>query len=192
MGESSYILKRDTSDHASKRTIKILIARFAEEGDARQKAREALDDIGEPAVPLLVEALSSLNPQVRWESAKTLGKIGSPMAIPALIARLEDKDFDVRWLSTEALIDIGPDCLVPLLRRIIEKPDDIWIQQCAHHILSHMAGNDVTIEHHRVAHPRIAGSRFQKLLMPVVTALEGAEPEITVPVVAKKTLDYLT
>jgi HEAT repeat protein len=64
------------------------------------------------AVPPLVDLLDHKEANVRWNAARTLGKIGpgAKTAVPALVVRLrEDSDPAVREHAAEALGDIGPD-----------------------------------------------------------------------------------
>lgn len=60
-----------------------LVARVADsDGSTRQRARETLVAIGEPALPVLLELLASPQVRVRWEAAKALTEIPDPVAIP--------------------------------------------------------------------------------------------------------------
>ncbi len=63
------------------------------------------------AVPLLTTALSSERPEIRRESAQTLGQLESraATAVPALERLLNDHDRIVRRASLIALAEIGPD-----------------------------------------------------------------------------------
>jgi HEAT repeat protein len=55
-------------------TINELIATLGDHnGLVRQRARYSLVAIGKPAVPALIETLTSPNSHLRWEAAKTLG-----------------------------------------------------------------------------------------------------------------------
>lgn len=78
------------------------------------------------AVPKLIEILQAEQNDmgVRWNAARTLGKIGpaAKSAIPTLIAVLKDSEVLLREHAAEALGDIGPDSaeavphLIPLLK----------------------------------------------------------------------------
>lgn len=189
-GGKRYKVPRDKVDLA---TIKSLIADFAsKEGKVREKARQSLAGFGAAAFPLVVDALSHPNPQMRWEAAKTLGEIRNPAAVPALVGALEDEEFDVRWLAAEALISIGDESVVePLLKVLIGRGDNIWVQEGAHHVLTHLVGKDQDIEHHEFNHPKVQWVRFKEIkeiLVPVVRALEGTEPSMEVPIAAKVAL----
>lgn len=93
------------SDPSDPDTINELIATLGDhDGMVRQRARNSLGVIGQPAVPALIEALTDPNGHRRWEATKTLGAIGDPAAAPALVRALEDRDFGVRWLAAEGLI----------------------------------------------------------------------------------------
>jgi HEAT repeat protein len=139
-----------------------------------QKARRRLVVIGHRAVPSLVKALGSKKYWVRWEAAKALSQIGDPTATDALIKALEDKQFDIRWLAAEGLISIGQKAVAPLLEALIENSKSIWLQQGAHHILHDMNRGDL-----------------DKVLRPVMNALEDVEPYVEVPVSARRALDML-
>jgi HEAT repeat protein len=60
------------------------------------------------ATPGLVKLLSNEDPEVRWNAAKTLGKIHAVDAIDPLIGALKDPADSVREHAAEALGDMGP------------------------------------------------------------------------------------
>lgn len=90
-------------------------------GDTRGMIRlgfaEALGQVGRPAVPFLLDALSHHpNVVVRRASAKTLTLIGDPEAIPTLIhSLLEDEDTVVKGSCVGALARTGEAAVPPLL-----------------------------------------------------------------------------
>jgi HEAT repeat protein len=142
---------------------------------ARDRARQHLVEIGAPAVEALVKTLTSANEMTRWEAAKALGQIRHPAAVPALIKTLEDPAFSVRWLAAHALIEIGLPSAAPLMHALLaEDWDNIWLRQGAHHVLRSMVGGSL-------------GS----ILAPLVAALEGPEPAVTVPLAAHRALQGL-
>jgi len=144
-------------------------------GIARQHARQALVEIGQPAVPALIAALASPQEQVRWEAAKTLSEIAAPESAPGLVLALEDRDFSVRWLAAEGLVAIGHGSIQPLLEVLVERGDHQWLREGAHHVLKVLSK--------RGSYEAIA---------PVLAALEGLEPELVVPPAAKAALKTLT
>jgi hypothetical protein len=75
-----------------------------------QTAADALGRIGAPAVPELVRALHSADPQLRERAAAVLGRIGpdAAPAVPELIRLLEDPDREVRQTAARTLGQIGP------------------------------------------------------------------------------------
>lgn len=79
------------------------------------------------AVPLLTSALEFKNPDIRRESARTLGRIGALAkdAVPALQQRLNDTVGPVRRESLIALAEIGSstDTLVADIMRVINEGD---------------------------------------------------------------------
>jgi hypothetical protein len=176
----------------NKATIDELVAKLAgKSGRARENVRQRLVAIGKPAVPALIEALKQRDKLIRWEAAKTLGEIRDPKAAPALVKGLRDRVFEIRWLAAEGLIAIGHEALVPLLNELIKYPEYPWLQQGAHHVLSHFAASDIYIPHHEFAHPK-QNTSLKELLQPLVSALEGVEPSLEVPRAASEVLDELT
>jgi len=73
--------------------------------DHRVETSMALDRIGAPAIPVLIEALDDPNAGVRSGAALSLyimGPKASP-AVQALTAALQDEDCEVRWWAGSAL-----------------------------------------------------------------------------------------
>lgn len=93
-------------------------------GMMRLRFAETLGEIGEPATPFLLEALSNCpNPVVRRAAAKTLTLIADPTAIPTLLeAFLTDEDTVVKGSSAGALARIGKPA-VPILLDILGSPE---------------------------------------------------------------------
>lgn len=141
------------------------------DGLARQRAREALVDIGQPAEPALRIALTNPHGQVRWEAAKALSEIAVPESAPSLVAALEDREFSVRWIAAEGLVAIGRRAIEPLLEALVSRGDRQWLREGAHHVLKASAKR---------------GS--YEAITPVLAALEGLEPELVVPPAAKAAL----
>ena len=141
------------------------------DGLARQRAREALVDVGQAAVPALRTALASPREQVRWEAAKALSEIAAPESAPDLVMTLEDREFGVRWIAAEGLVAIGHRSIEPLLAALVERGDRQWLRDGAHHVLKALSK--------RGSYEAIA---------PVLVALEGMEPELVVPPAAKVAL----
>lgn len=155
--------------------IASLVAALADgSGAVRLKARAALVEIGNPAVPALIATLRSHDAQVRWEAAKALHDLADPSAAAALVAALEDKSFDVRWLAAEGLALIGRKALEPLFSALADHGDAVWLREGAHHML------------------KIAAHRgLAETVGPVLAALEGVEPELVTPPVAQAALKTL-
>ena len=157
-------------------TIKKLIARFNDKvGMKRQEARLALIKAGNPAVPLLIEALSSSDEHVRWEAAKTLVSIKDPRAAPALVNALMDKSSQVRWLAAEALIALRRSALVPLFKELELHADSVNLMQGAHHILYDLKKTGI-----------LDDSSLQ-----VLTDLSALDNQMLVPLSARKALDSI-
>lgn len=154
--------------HDCARAVRPLLSKLGNRRAAdRQRAREDLVAIGEPAVPGLIGMLSSPARMERWEAAKALAEIAEPTSAAALVRSLEDDDGDVRWIAAEGLIALGRHALVPLLEALITRTGSPWILTGAHHILIEL--------------------RKQKGLRevePVLEALAGPAREVAAPVAA--------
>jgi HEAT repeat protein len=165
----------DPGPAADPATIGKLVAALADDDRVtRQRARESLVEIGEPAVPPLTEALAESSERVRWEAANALSEIGDPTAATALVKALEDNSFGVRWLAAEGLISLGRDGLGPLLKALVEHSDSAWLREGAHHVLRILAEEGL--------HDHVAS---------VLKALEDIEPAIEAIQPAKAALDDL-
>ncbi|MCU0876297.1 MAG: HEAT repeat domain-containing protein [Pirellulaceae bacterium] len=91
----------------------------------QQAAADALGRIGPPAVPPLVAALESSDPQARLRAAEVLARMGSDAkaAVPALTRLLDDPDEQIRKAATRALGRIGPaaeEAVPALVRALLE------------------------------------------------------------------------
>jgi HEAT repeat protein len=144
-------------------------------GSERLKARLALIREGSVAVPALIQVLSIGNLHARWEAAKALAIIKDPSAANALVQSLQDEDHDVRWAAMKALIALQRDGLEPLLQALMKDFESIWLREGAHHILN------VLKKQQQLRQPSLS----------VVQALEGIEPEATVPKAAEKAWESL-
>jgi HEAT repeat protein len=145
------------------------------DGIVRIKARRQLVAYKAQSVPYLIKSLSDGNDWVRWEAAKALGQIGDPSSIQALIKALLDERIDIRWLAAEGLIRIGRKAIVPLLEELVSNSDSSRLREGIHHVLHD-------------THLRNLG----KISKPVLIALEGPEPALEVPIIARSVLESLT
>lgn len=118
-------LNSDTFDFNDRQLLKQMVESL---GDTRGMIRlgfaEALGEVGKPAVPFLVEALSHhANVVVRRAAAKTLTLIADPVAVSPLIdALLTDEDTVVKSSAVGALASIG-EAAVPALLEILNSPE---------------------------------------------------------------------
>jgi bilin biosynthesis protein len=104
-----------------KKTLKQMVESLGDRrGMIRFSFAEALSDIGKPATPFLIAALSQhINVAVRRASAKTLTLIADPKAVPTLVnSLLHDRDTVVKGSVVGALARTG-ETSVPALLQII-------------------------------------------------------------------------
>ncbi len=73
----------------------------------KDDATRALVDLGQPAVPKLIEALSHRDDFVQKQSILALGEIQDAQAVDPLIALLQDQDWMVRLTAASSLEKIG-------------------------------------------------------------------------------------
>lgn len=97
------------------------------DGVAACRALSVLKGAASPAITVLMEALASEDSEMRFNAARTLGKIGEPAkeAVPRLLTTLEsEKHPKVREHLAEALGDIGPSASagVPALLGLLKDP----------------------------------------------------------------------
>ncbi len=119
----------DTFDASDQKLLQQLVEGLGDpRGLIRLRFAETLGEIGEPATPLLREALAG-HPDVvvRRAAAKTLTIIGDSSAVPTLLhSFLNDRDTVVRSSSAGALARTG-EAAVPALLDILaskEQPED--------------------------------------------------------------------
>ena len=107
-----------------------MVESFADSrGMVRLTIAEMLGEIGQPALPILLDALENhSNPVVRRASGKTITLIADPVSIPTLVrALLHDEDTVVKGSAAGALARMGEKA-VPVLLDIIassEHPQSI-------------------------------------------------------------------
>lgn len=163
-------------DTTNSTEISALIANLNDhDGLIRQKARNELIKIGEPAVDTLIETLNSRQGYAHWEATKALSQIGSPKAARALVKALEDDQFSVRWLAAEGLAAMGQAGLEPVLEALEYNATSARLREGAHHIL-----------HDLLSHSKVLAPSVKSTIRPILTALNEVEPAITVPRAAQK------
>jgi HEAT repeat protein len=138
---------------------------------ACEAARVALIGVGAPAVVALTALLHDTDEHKRWEAARVLSKIGNPAAAHELVRSLLDNNSGIRWLAAQGLIAAGRPGLPALLEALIQHSESVWLREGAHHILRALVSR-------APADP----------IAPVLAALEGVEPDLTVPIAAHKAL----
>jgi HEAT repeat protein len=86
----------------------------------KEDATKALVELGEPAVPRLVQALKDKEEGTRQQAVLALGQIKDSSAVDPLIEMLADKDWFTRLTAAAALEAIGDsrgrDAIKPLLK----------------------------------------------------------------------------
>ena len=150
----------DTDVDSNRNNINQLIETLkSKDGIARQRARNSLAIIGEPALDALIKAFEIKEEPVHWEIAKALSQIGTSKAAQVLVDALEEHDFSIRWIAAEGLIHIGSAGLIPLLEALRKKAGSVWMREGCHHVI------------HDLVNRKLVGESTRKSLMPVLDAL---------------------
>jgi HEAT repeat protein len=89
--------------------------------DVRKSAAQALNRIGEPAIPLLIRALGNISKDVRASAVWALSKMGDIVINPLLEALSSDVK-DVRASAVWALSKVGVTAMPGLLEKMVD-PD---------------------------------------------------------------------
>jgi HEAT repeat protein len=145
------------------------------DGLNHQKTRKKLIQIGKPAVPYLIPALSSPSEHLRWEATLILGEIGDPDAAEALVTELQDESANVRWTAMESLITLDRAAILPLLFALRKDFGSVRLREGAHHVF------------------HILKDRGHLLppIIKVFKALESIEPDMKVPWAVEHALEEL-
>ena len=87
----------------------------------------ALQNMGAPAVPYLIDALNAESSEIRLNAAYALGEIGAPLdtILPALIRTLTDREWNVRRLVVRALVTIGTPAVDSLIEALHSTDPDL-------------------------------------------------------------------
>jgi len=84
----------------SNRAVSPLMDQLAADSwSVRKSAAEALWEVGEPAVEILVESLRSSNPDVQYWAIQVLGEIGDTRAVHPLIDKLDGEGQEEKRIS---------------------------------------------------------------------------------------------
>jgi HEAT repeat protein len=100
----------------------VLPSLASRERGIRDAAQHVLASLGEPVVPLLIEALGNEQPLLRAGAASTLGRIsnGSRKAIPALVKALKDTEAVVGYRAAVALVVIDSAAALPAIPVLLD------------------------------------------------------------------------
>jgi hypothetical protein len=108
----------------------------SKDGIVRQKARNALVQIGLPAMESLTVAFETKkNAYAHWEAAKAISTIGGPEAVRPLLHALADEDFSIRWIATEGLVAVGGIALESLAKFLVSEETPPFFYESSHHFI---------------------------------------------------------
>jgi HEAT repeat protein len=116
---------REAVSADTRNRIKTHIANLGSPDQARAlQAESRLIRFGSKAVPLLLEAAASPDPQVRFRVVWALGKSRDARALESIFRMTSDTDERVRYDAATALGEYGDTSAVPVLSRLAESAAD--------------------------------------------------------------------
>jgi len=105
------------------------------------------------AAPEIITLLSHPNAEVRLNSARTLGHIGSPIVIKPLLHRLQDPVWEVRSITVKALGYLGYPVAIPAIHKALEDTA-WWVRYNAAEALFRLGETGISLlKHAMVVHP---------------------------------------
>ncbi len=147
MGDESWRVRKAAVQRlvACSETTQVIDALIVALGDGentgrRNSAVEALIDCGSRAVPQLVAAMGSSDPDVRKLVVDALAGVSDPRSAPALIEVLDDPDANVRAAVCDALGAIGGDDAARALQKVaIREGEEQFVRFSALHAMAALA-----------------------------------------------------
>jgi HEAT repeat protein len=139
---------------------------------SRHEARKKLVHMGDTALPILMEQLSSKDWHVRWEAVKALGELKNPLSNEAIVCMLWDEDTGVRFAAMGSLIALSRASIEPLMLALTEHSTSAPLRHGAHYVLRALHGKQM----------------LTNLEIEVMRALEGPHPGIEAAHAANRVL----
>jgi HEAT repeat protein len=143
--------------HWKKEATKVSLFSFwnSSKDERRHEAFRRLSEIGEPAVPALVDLLKKNKVPVSGDAFNALGNLGTRAAgaVPDMIELLHNENATLRTRAAWILGTIGPDAesSVPSLAPLLKDPN-VKVRQAAAQALGQIGGDGVaTLERARVS-----------------------------------------
>jgi hypothetical protein len=130
--------EKDQSNQPGEKPVNVkslILDLYSDDGVLREKSRHSLVQMGDNAIDYLTSFITSSDSLLRWEVAKTLSEIATPLAAPVLAEALEDELISIRWIAGKGLIKIGKAGARMALEALIENPDSSFLIEGVHHVL---------------------------------------------------------
>jgi HEAT repeat protein len=144
MGDASWRVRKEAVEillagELTDALILQLVDLLASEENAglRNSASEALERLGQRAVPGLCISITAADPDVRKFVVDILGAIGAASAVPFLLPALDDPEPNVVAAVVETLGKIGDPAAVPALIHLLQR-DDLFLRFTILEALSHL------------------------------------------------------
>jgi HEAT repeat protein len=136
--------------HWKKEATKVSLFSFwnSDKDERRHKAFQRLSEIGEPAVPALVDLLRKNKVPVSGDAFNALANLGprAARAVPDMIELLDNENATLRTRAAWVLGTIGPDAesAVPSLAPLLKDPNE-RVRQVAAQALGQIGGNGLAM-----------------------------------------------
>ena len=150
---SEAVFALDKLDDSGKLPLLVDALRMEQDLYVREDITYAIMQMGEQAVPSLIDLLQNKDAQVRHHAVHTLGKIAHPTSVAALIDALHDPDPVVVMKACVALRQTGNSKAVPALVRLLEH-DDPEVQTSLINTLEHFGDAAVPLLLRALEHER--------------------------------------
>lgn len=98
----------------TEKVVHVVVPLLASENTfLRNYAKEILAQLGETAVPSLIESLNNEDRDVRKFAIDALEEINSPKSIPCVVKAVEDPDINIAAVAVEVLGRLGDETVIP-------------------------------------------------------------------------------
>ncbi|MEX2373059.1 MAG: GNAT family N-acetyltransferase [Dehalococcoidia bacterium] len=101
----------------------------------REAAYDALHDLGDQALPALLELVESRDPAVRWCAYEVAEHLHRPAVVPILARGLRDEEAENRWAASNGLVAMGSRAFMPVLVALVTQPATLTFHAAARRVL---------------------------------------------------------
>lgn len=104
----------------------------------REAAYDVLHELGEDALPALLELAESHSAEIRWYAFEVAVHLHRPSMVPMLIRGLQEDAAGNRWAAGSGLIRAGRSALMPILTALVTAPPTATFHGAARRVLARL------------------------------------------------------